>query len=86
MKNQKKALAFNRWLPGLKLPDTNGGNARASSAEGYTRQKLPTSVDEVRTLSERTIGYYPETTADNGCASRKVRTAGTSTSCLSSST
>ena len=53
--DQKKALTFNRGLPGLKLPDTNGGNARASGSEGYTHQKLPTSVDEARRLSDRTV-------------------------------
>lgn len=53
--DQKKALVFNRGLPGLKLPDTNGRNTRASSAEGYTFQKLPTSVDEARRLSDRTV-------------------------------
>lgn len=53
--DQKKALTFNRGLPGLKLPDTSGGNARASGSEGYTHQKLPTSVDEARKLSDRTV-------------------------------
>lgn len=53
--DQKKALVFNRGLPGLKLPDTSGRNTGASSAEGYTLQKLPTSVDEARRLSDRTV-------------------------------